>query len=57
MTERYVVKRRTDYGDRVVTSVLTPPLPMWAAAERLNELNAEYQEPGNYYIEKWEERA
>ena len=54
---RYVVKRRTDYGDRVATSVLTQPLTKRAAMERLNSLKAECQNPGNYYIEKWEERA
>lgn len=56
MTERYVVKRRADCGDRVVTSVLTKPLPKGDARQRLDDLNAEYQDPGNYYIEKWEER-
>lgn len=54
--DRYVVKRRRTIDGTEVTSVLSHPLPRQAALERLADLNAEYQDPGNYYIEKWEPR-
>lgn len=57
MTDRYVVKRRRTIDGVEVTSVLTHPLSKPAALQHLADLNAEYQDPGNYCIEKWEERA
>ena len=56
VTERWVVKRRRTYDGAEVTSVLTHPLSKPAALEHMADLNAEYQDPGNYYIEKWEEK-
>lgn len=50
----YVVKRRRTIGDVEATSVLTHPLSKADALDRLNDLNAEYQNPGNYYIERWD---
>lgn len=57
MSERYVVKRRRTYDGAEATSVLTNPMSHQTASQHLADLNAEYQDPGNYYIEKWEERA
>lgn len=54
-TARYVVKRRRTIDGVEVSSVLTPPIPADLAILQLQSFNAEYQDPGNYYIDKWQE--
>lgn len=56
-TDRYVVKRRRMFEGTEVTGVLTHPLSADAAISMLSSFNAEYQDPGNYYIEKWDEKS
>lgn len=56
MTDRYVAKSRRFYDGTEVTSVLTHPISAPAALEELAHLQATYQDPGNYYIEKWREQ-
>lgn len=56
MGDRYVVKRRRTYDGVEVTSVVTHPLSASAALQALSDMNAEYQDPGNYYVEKWQEQ-
>lgn len=51
----YVVKRRRTFGDVEVTSVITIPMQKAQALDRMNDLNTRYQNPGNYYIERWKE--
>lgn len=53
-TNLYVVKVRRTIDGVEVTSVLTHPMNAETAIEQLASFNAEYQDPGNYYIEKWE---
>lgn len=54
---RYVVKRRRTYDGVEVTSVITSPMPADAAIAYLASFIADYQDPGNYYIEKWQESS
>jgi hypothetical protein len=56
MSDLWVVKSRRIYDGVEITSVLTRPLARGFAEIALAEWNADYQNPGNYYIEKWEER-
>lgn len=50
---RWVVKSRRTYAGVERTSVLTQPMPLIQAMMCLADLKAEYQNPGNYYIERW----
>lgn len=54
---RFVVKSRRIYNGVEATSVLTPPSSKWYCELYLRELNEQYQEPGNFYIEEWRESA
>lgn len=50
----YVVKVRRFYNGREATSVISAPAERDIAELALAELNDRYQDPGNYYIERWE---
>ncbi len=58
MTEDlWVVKSRRFYDGTEVISVLSAPAPKGIAALALAELNNGYQEPGNFYLERWVPRS
>lgn len=56
-TNRYAVKIRRFYNGTEATSVVMAPDTKEVAEAYMIELNAEYQSPGNYYIEKWETKS
>lgn len=56
-TDLYVVKSRRTYNGVEATSVLSTPSDKETARKVLASFNERYQEPGNYYIEKWESKS
>lgn len=54
--ELWVVKRRVFIDGVEMTSVIMSPDLKHVAQAYVAELNRDYQDPGNYYIERWNKK-